>query len=185
MLQDIEKRLDDLGVELEKVRTRRIESQEELRRLGVLAEAGDQRARNEQAPINKSVNADSTLITSLGREIAQVKRQVDLARAQQAAVARRKHADETAALPKDLLFELTAPDGRKVRIRHSSLESLRKILQPGYVASGQVFGANADDSGGYVASLGPGASTMAGMLMASGEELLAFLEAHGVPVARA
>ena len=175
-LQSLEKRLDDLGVELECVRSRRLESQAELWRLSALAEKGDNKAKFAQEPVNKRVDADSTLIVSLEREVGQVKRQVDLARGQLAAIAARKHADETAALPRDRLFEVVCPNGRKVRHRHVSLESLQKTLLPGYVAVGQVFGANEDDTGGFVASK----STMSGLLAAHGDELLAWLAGHGV-----
>ena len=108
-----------------------------------------------------------------------MKRQVDLARGQLAAIAARKHAAETAGLPRDRLFEIVCPDGRKVRHRHNSLESLQKALQPGYVAIGRVFGANEDDTGGFVASIGA-KSTMSGLLEAHGDELIAWLARHGV-----
>ena len=180
-LQSLEKRRDDLGIELERVRSRRLESQAELWRLSALAEKGDNKAKFAQEPVNKRVEADSTLIVSLEREVGQVKRQVDLARGQLAAIAARKHADETAALPRDRLFEVVCPNGRRVRHRHNSLEALQKALQPGYSVAGQVFGANEDDTGGFVASIGPGAkSTMSGLLAAHGDELLAWLAGHGV-----
>jgi hypothetical protein len=175
-LQSLEKGRDDLGIELERVRSRRLESQVELRRLSALAEKGDNKAKFAQEPVNKRVEADSTLIVSLEREVGAVKRQVDLARGQLVAIAARKHADETAALPRDRLFEIVCPDGHKVRHRHNSLESLQKALQPGYVAVGQVFGANEDDTGGFVGAK----STMSGLLAAHGDELLAWLAGHGV-----
>ena len=180
-LQSLEKRRDDLGIELERVRSRRLESQAELWRLSALAEKGDNKAKFAQEAVNKRVEADSTLIVSLEREVGQVKRQVDLARGQLAAIAAHKHADETAALPRDRLFEVVCPNGRRVRHRHNSLEALQKALQPGYSVAGQVFGANEDDTGGFVASIGPGAkSTMSGLLAAHGDELLAWLAGHGV-----
>ena len=40
-LQSLEKRRDDLGIEIERVRSRRLESQAELWRLSALAEKGD------------------------------------------------------------------------------------------------------------------------------------------------
>ena len=175
-LQSLEKRRDDLGIEIERVRSRRLESQAELWRLSALAEKGDNKAKFAQGPVNKRVEADSTLIVSLEREVGQVKRQVDLARGQLAAIAARKHADETAALPRDRLFEVVCPNGRRVRHRHNSLEALQKALQPGYSVAGQVFGANEDDTGGFVASK----STMSGLLAAHGDELLAWLAGHGV-----
>jgi hypothetical protein len=64
-LQSLEKRLADLGIELERTRVRRLESQAELRRLSPLAERGDNRARFGQAAVNKRVESDSTLIVSL------------------------------------------------------------------------------------------------------------------------
>ncbi|MGC2222322.1 MAG: hypothetical protein WA624_08120 [Methylocella sp.] len=183
-LESLEKRLADLGIEIELVRSRRLGSQAELRRLSALAEKGDNKAKYAQEAVNKRVEADSTLIVSLEREVGHVKRQVDLARGQLAAIAARKHADETAGLPRDRLFEIACPDGRHVRHRHNSLESLRKALQPGYSIAGQVFDANADDNGGFVASIAPGAkSTMSGLLEAHGAELLAFLAEHGVMTA--
>jgi hypothetical protein len=178
-LQSLEKRRDDLGIELERVRSRRLESQAELWRLSALAEKGDNKAKFAQEAVNKRVEADSTLIVSLEREVGQVKRQVDLARGQLAAIAARKHADETAALPRDRLFEVVCPNGRRVRHRHNSLEALQKALQPGYSVAGQVFGANEDDTGGFVASK----STMSGLLAAHGDELVAFLAERGIKAA--
>jgi rhodanese-related sulfurtransferase len=183
-LEGLEKRLADLGIELETVRSRRLQAQTDLRRLSALAEKGDQKARNAQDPVNKAVAADSTLITSLGREIDAVKRTLGLVRAQQASVVRRQHEAETAALPKDKLFEVMCPDGRRVRHRAASLAAQGKSLLPNYTITAEIFGADENGDGGFVAAIGA-KSTMAGMLMASGEELLAFLEAHGVPVARA
>ena len=56
-LQSLEKRRDDLGIELERVRSRRLESQAELRRLSALAEKGDNKAKFAQEAVNKRVTA--------------------------------------------------------------------------------------------------------------------------------
>jgi predicted nucleic acid-binding Zn-ribbon protein len=61
-LEGLEKRLADLGIELETVRSRRLQAQAELRRLSALAEKGDNKAKFAQEPVNKAVAADSTLI---------------------------------------------------------------------------------------------------------------------------
>jgi hypothetical protein len=99
---------------------------------------------------------------------------------EQAATAASKRASADAgAVLQDRLFEVVCPDGRKVRHRHHSLEALRKALQPGYVAVGQVFGANEDDTGGIVSR--PGAPSMLKALLESqGDELIAFLAERGI-----
>ncbi len=87
-LQSLEKRRDDLGIELERVRSRRLESQAELRRLSALAEKGDNKAKFAQEPVNKRVEADSTLIVSLEREgRGGASSRSNLARGQLAAIA--------------------------------------------------------------------------------------------------
>ena len=76
-------------------------------------------------------------------------------------------------------FTRPCPDGRKVRHRGASLESMQRVLQPGYRAIGQVFGANEDGTGGFISQ--PGAPSMLKALLESeGDELLAFLAEHGI-----
>jgi hypothetical protein len=72
-LQSLEKRRDDLGIELERVRSRRLESQAELRRLSALAEKGDNKAKFAQEPVNKRVEAGRGQTILIERE--RIKRQ--------------------------------------------------------------------------------------------------------------
>jgi hypothetical protein len=83
-------------------------------------------------------------------------------------------------VPADKWFECICPDGvRKVRHRAASLEALRKVLQPGYVAVGQVFGHAEDGTGGVVSV--PGAPSMLKVLLeANGHELIAYLAERGI-----
>lgn len=77
------------------------------------------------------------------------------------------------------LFEITTPDGRVLRQRHASLDTLKASLTAGYVVTGTVFGAAADNSGGLVEPIG-GPSLMMTLLDAHGDELIAWLKDRGV-----
>jgi hypothetical protein len=130
--------------------------------------------------LNKAAAEIGRLIVSIQHEISQSRGQLALALGQAAAAAAKRGEAEAAALPKDKLFEVVCPDGiRKVRHRAASFEALRKALQPGYSIAGEVFGANANDIGGFVST--PGAPSMLKALLDSqGDELLSFLARHGI-----
>jgi hypothetical protein len=139
----------------------------------------DQRARVELAGLNKQDGEVGRLIRSIERQVVEAKKRVAMA-ANQAAAASAKQAElDAAALPRDKWFAVSCPDGRVVRHRHSSMDALQRELQPGYRATGQVFGANEDGSGGFVSM--PGAPLMLKALLESqGDVLMEWLEARGI-----
>jgi hypothetical protein len=151
----------------------------DIRAASARADAGDQRARFELAGLNKQDLAAGRLILSLEADVEVSKKRLEMAETQAATVAAKRASVDAAAVSRDKLFETVCPDGRKVRHRHHSLEALRKELQPGYSVVGQVFGANADDTGGIVSR--PGAPSMLKALLESqGDELMAFLAERGI-----
>jgi hypothetical protein len=119
------------------------------------------------------------LVSSAEAQVFEAEKRLQMAENQAAvAAAKRASADEPLPLLRDKLFEVICPDGRKVRHRHSSPEALQKVLQPGYVAAGQVFGANEDDSGGIISR--PGVpSMMKALLESQGDDLIEWLTARG------
>jgi hypothetical protein len=153
----------------------------DTRKASAAADAGDQLARATLRDLAKADVAAGRLVLSLEAQVAGARKRLAMAETQTALIAANKASVDAASVPHDRLFETVCPDGRKVRHRHHSLEALQKVLLPGYSVVGQVFGANADDTGGFVASIGPGGkSSMAGLLQAHGDELLAWLARHGI-----
>jgi hypothetical protein len=143
------------------------------------ADAGDQRARLELASLNKQDAAAGRLVLSIERQLEEAKKWLAMAVNQAATAAAKVNGDAVVTHLHDKWFEVSCPDGRKIRHRGASLESLQRALQPGYRAIGQVFGANEDGSGGFVSM--PGAPSMLKALLESqGDELLAFLAEHGI-----
>lgn len=79
------------------------------------------------------------------------------------------------------IFEVRAPDGRILRHHHGSLEDAKKAVLPGYFVTGEVLGASADMSGGFIDRCGPGDESFMQVLLESrGEELLAWLATKGI-----
>jgi hypothetical protein len=156
----------------------------DIRLANAAVDSGDKQARLQLGMLNKSNIEVGRLILSIQREVSESRGQLSLAQ-NQAAAAAAKRAEATAdvAAP-DKLFEVVCPDGvRKVRHRAASFEGLRKKLQPGYSIVGQVFGANADDTGGFAASIGSDgkkSNMMDGLLQAHGDVLLEWLARHGI-----
>jgi hypothetical protein len=149
-------------------RKRRDDLTGELQRVCPWADAGDKAARHEMKPLDEALHAGDVAIQTLDRELKDRKKWHAMAEAQAANAVRVARVAADAALPRDKWFEIEAPDGRTIRIRHSSREALQADLQPGYQFRGQVFSADANGKGGF--SIG------------AANELLAFLSAHGVKV---
>ena len=123
-----EKHLENLGIELEKARTRRLDTLNEIRRVSAQAELHrDNKALGALGPLNKSEEADARLVRSLEGQIKDVKKQLDLARAQQAAAACIAARDKTQA-EKNRFYDVRCPSGRIVRHKHASLDALRREL---------------------------------------------------------
>lgn len=76
------------------------------------------------------------------------------------------------------LFEVTAPDNRKIRQTAASLEDLRSRLQSGYTVSAEIF------AGGYVKPIDGPSPAFDGWLEAHGPELLKWLGEQGVVIRR-
>jgi hypothetical protein len=151
-----------------------------IRETTARADKGDQRARFAQGGLNKEDAAAGRLILSLEAQVAEARKRVEMAEVQAATVASKRASVDAAAVPQhDKLFETVCPNGHKVRHRHHSLDALQKALQPGYSVVGQVFGANADDTGGIVDR--PGAPSMLkAMLESQGNVLIEYLSTHGI-----
>ena len=79
------------------------------------------------------------------------------------------------------VFEVQAPDGRFVRVPALDLETLKQLLLPGYVPTGEAFGTDPSNgwNGGYVVKFGA-PSPMKVYLENHGEELLDWLRSKGV-----
>jgi hypothetical protein len=90
--------------------------------------------------------ADARLIRSIEGQIKDVKRQLDLARAQSAghaaAVARSQPSPE-----KNRWYIVAGPDGKDVKHRHYNSGALQKELLPGYCVTAELW--NCDDAGKY------------------------------------
>jgi hypothetical protein len=151
----------------------------DMRVAGAAADRGDQTANIKLTALRKSEVAAGRLVTSAEATVFEAKKRLAMAETQAATAAAKRAALNAAPVPRDKLFEVVCPDGRKVRHRHASLEALQKALQPGYVAVGQVFAANEDDSGGFVDR--PGAPSMLkAMLESQGNILIEYLSTHGI-----
>jgi uncharacterized coiled-coil protein SlyX len=156
-----EKHLSNLGVELEKARSRRLDTLQEIHHVSARAElTRDNKAVNALGPLNKSEEADARLIQSLERQIADVKKQLDLARAQSACVASRVAAAQSSAAEHTRWFEVLCPGGRVVRHKHASLESIRAALEPGYSVRSELFGVGDDGTGGFQVACGQRANLL-------------------------
>ncbi len=150
----------------------------DVRKASAAADAGDQRARFELAGLNKQDLAAGRLILSLEAQVAEARKRLAMAETQAATVEAKRASADAGAVPHDRLFEVEAPDGRKVRHRYASAGGLQKMLQPGYRVVAEVFGAGIDDKGGMIEPIGQ--STMKTLLAAHGDELVAFLAERGI-----
>jgi hypothetical protein len=139
------------------------------------ASVRDQRARMALPRLNKEETETGRLIRSIEMQIVQARKRVailDMA-ANQAAAAKAAGSD---ASVRDKLFEVVAPDGRKIRHRGASLEDVRRRLQVGYTVAGQVHGADDNGNGGFI----PRPGFLTAMLEAYNGEFEAWLAERGV-----
>jgi hypothetical protein len=158
---------------------RRCKTAHEISRACAAAETiiGINAARNSLGPLNKRAVAIDNEMALIRIEISHARRALELATAHAENV--KAKANANAGATADKWFEISCPDGRKIRRRGASLESVQVGLQQGYRVVGRVFGANEDGTGGIVSS--PGAPSMLKALLESqGDELLAFLADHGI-----
>lgn len=79
------------------------------------------------------------------------------------------------------VFEIAAPDGRRVRHPPTALDAdaYAKTLQAGYTVAGEVIGAGADLSGGWVVPAGQGESPLAVLLRLYGADMRDWLRTQG------
>jgi hypothetical protein len=178
-VDDYRDALKNYEVKLAAAKKQRNVIQIDMRKATLAVDLGDQKARLELHNLHKSDDAIARLITSLEVQIIEAGKRLGMAETQAATIEAKRASADAGAVSHDRLFEVVCPDGRKVRHRHESLEALQKALQPGYVAVGQVFGANEDDTGGIVSRSGA-QSIMKALLAAHGAELLAWLTSHGI-----
>jgi hypothetical protein len=142
--------------------------------------ATDNRARGSLPALNKISEEAQRLIRSIETELKDAKTR--LSQVENSMALKRAHSAASASShpPGTRLFECVTPDERRVRHRHSSPEALSATLQPGYRVVAEVFGSNADNSGGVCAAIdGTVPSLMAGLLRANGKELISYLQANG------
>ena len=181
-VDDLRKVLSDREQKLGDAKARRDKILLDIRKAQAAVDAGDREARFAQGGLNKEDAAAGRLILSLEAQVAEARKRVGMAETQAATVEAKRASADAMTVPHNKLFETVCPDGHRVRHHHSSLEALQKALQPGYVAVGQVFGANADHTGGIVWR--PGSpSMMKALLESHGDELVAFLAERGIKAA--
>jgi hypothetical protein len=171
--------LNELETELAEANARHGKILADMAKVNDASFAGDQRARMELPGLNKQDVETGRLIRSIEHQVKEAKKRVAMAENQAAMAARRVELDD-GALVRDKWFAVKCPDGRDVRHRHHSLEALQKELQPNYRAIGQVFGANEDGTGGFLAD--PRSDMMQALLDAYGNTLLAWLAERGITV---
>jgi hypothetical protein len=173
-----QKNLNELEAELAEAKARRDKILVDIGAAQAAAEKGDKRQLFALGNLNKQDGEAGRLVLSIERQIAEAKKRVEMAE-NQAATAK-------AAVPiaegAERLFLVNTPHHlHQVRHKAHSVESLRSRLLPGYTIQGEIFGANDAGEGGVVAAIEPkGPSIMAGLLAAFGDELITFLEGHGI-----
>jgi hypothetical protein len=184
-VDDFRKTLQDREAKLANAKKQRDVILTDIRKASDRVDMGNQAARFVLVGLNKQNVAAGRLIPSLEADVAQSRKRVEMAQAQVDA-ARAKAAVPIAEGAERLFLVNTPHNLHQVRHKARTIESLRSRLLPGYTIHGEIFGANDAGEGGVVAAIEPtGPSIMAGLLLAHGAELLAFLEAHGLrPVAR-
>jgi hypothetical protein len=179
-VDDFRATLQDREAKLANAKKQRDVILTDIRKASDRVDAGNQAARFELVALNKSNVSAGRLILSLEAEVAQSRKRVDMAQAQ-ADAARAKAAVPITEVAERLFLVNTPHHLHQVRHKASSIESLRSRLLPGYTIQGEIFGANDAGEGGVVAAIEPkGPSIMAGLLLAFGDELIAFLAERGI-----
>jgi len=103
------------------------------------------------AELNRAATEAGRLVSSLELEFDAAKRRLEMAKTQ-AETARARAAPPPVG---EKLFEVQCPDGRRVRHRAGSRESLQARLEPNYTVLDEIVGAGENGEGGiYATSLG-------------------------------
>jgi hypothetical protein len=146
-------------------------------RSAATAAIGNNKARFALSGLNKESEGAGRMVLTIERELAEARKRLAQVEHSIACVKANRGAVESAGHDHNRLFEIMAPDGRKLRQKHASLDAARKVLMPGYRVSGEVFGGDADGNGGFVSV--PGApSPLKALLDAHGDDLRAWLAAE-------
>jgi hypothetical protein len=117
----------------------------DMRKASARADAGDRPARFELASLSKQDLAVGRLVLSIEAQLDKAKKWLAMAVDQAATVAARRAQSD--AVFGDRLFEVEAPDGRRVRHRYATADGLQKMLQSGYKVVAEVFGAGIEWQG--------------------------------------
>jgi hypothetical protein len=178
-VEDFRATLKVREMELVAAKKQRDTIQLDIRKTNAAIDAGDMRARLELSGLNKANVAIGRLILSIEGQVSEARKRVERGQAQVDA-ARAK-----AAVPitegAERLFLVNTPRDHKVRHKAPTVEALRARLLPGYTIAGEIFGADDAGAGGVVAAIEPtGPSIMQGLLLAHGDELMAFLAERGI-----
>jgi hypothetical protein len=143
------------------------------------ANNGDKRQIFVLGGLNKQEAETGRLILSIEAQLREAKKRLATLQTHAAGAAARKASEDSDG--GDRLFLVKTPNGGQIRHRAVSIEALRSKLLPGYTIHGEIFGANDAGAGGVVSDINPsGPSIMEGMLLAHGDDLLKFLEKHGI-----
>jgi hypothetical protein len=102
------------SVELAAAKKQRETVLNDIRKANAAVDAGDQRARMELPGLNKQDVAAGRLILSIEKEVIEAKKRLDMAENQAATAAARRASADAVAVPRDKLFEVETPDGRRV-----------------------------------------------------------------------
>jgi hypothetical protein len=145
--------VSDLEAELAKTTAERLEVLVAVQKLSAAVDARKEIAAK-LAPLNRRAKELSIHIVDLTRRLEAEERQAMLAREQAAAIARQAAALANACLAKKHWFEVVAPDGRVLRVRHAGASLLQSELLPKYEVRAQLFGTNENGEGGFSVAIG-------------------------------
>jgi hypothetical protein len=127
------------------------------------------------APLNRLAKSIDAEIALLRIKISHAQRGLALAEAHAESAKAKMAAERGETAGRLVQLEIAAPDGRRLRQFHKSIDAARATLMSGYEIVGEVIGS------GVVSPIGHGArSFMTSLLDAGGGELLEFLEKHGI-----
>jgi hypothetical protein len=172
--EETKKVLNELEAELADTKARRDKILVDIARANERS-VRDQRERMKLPGLNKQEIAAGRLIVSIQHQVSEARKRVAMVHAAEAGRARAAELDN-AALVRNKLYEVTCPDGRKVRHRGASQEDVQRRLQAGYSVAGQVHGADADGNGGFI----PRPGFLTAMLEAYEGEFETWLAKRGI-----
>jgi hypothetical protein len=171
--------LNELEAELAEAKVRRNRILADISKANDAAFAGDKRQLFVLGWLNKQEAETARLMLSISRQIAEARKRLATIEAHAAQAAARRAVESDAG--GERLFLVKTPNNGQIRHKARTVESLRSKLLPGYRVAGEIFGADDTGAGGVVAAIEPtGPSIMQGLLLAHGDELMAYLAARGI-----